>query len=238
MTIETVQPHSDSAKRVLVVFCHPCAESFNAAIRDRVMATLRAGGHDVQLIDLYAEGFQPIMDAEERRGYHDRGDNTKPVEAQLRLIKWATALVFVYPTWWYGLPAMLKGWLDRVWVPHEAFVMPTDEHGILPNLRHVHEIACITTCGATWGISKLIGEPGRKTILRGIRALCHPTCRTLYMALYQMDTVSAERRAAYLQRIDRRLAMFMSGKRRFAGLFRDLRGQKWDQRATNTIGSN
>ena len=49
--------------------------------------------------------------------------------SDLALIKWCEMLVFVYPTWWYGLPAMLKGWLDRVWVPHVAFIMPTEAQG-------------------------------------------------------------------------------------------------------------
>ncbi|MCB1491159.1 MAG: NAD(P)H-dependent oxidoreductase [Rhodobiaceae bacterium] len=194
--------------KVLVVYCHPCGESFNAAVRDTVTDTLTRAGHQVHLLDLHAEGFDPVMSADERRGYHTQGDNIRPVESYLEQIKWCDALVFVYPTWWFGLPAMLKGWLDRVWVPHETFTMPTEEQGIQPSMTHIRKLACITTCGATWWTSKLIGEPGRRTILRGIRALCDRRCKTLYMAHYKMDTSTPESRTAYLRRIEARLARF------------------------------
>lgn len=183
---------------VLVVYCHPVPESYGAALRDAVLAGLREAGHATRLTDLYAEKFEAAMSAEERLGYHDAGINERPVAAHIDNVRWAEALVFVYPTWWYGLPAMLKGWMDRALVPHVAFVMPTETQGIRGNLRNIRRIAVVTTCGATWGLSKIMGEPGRKTLLRGLRSICHPFCRTSYMALYRMDTVSEAKRSAYL----------------------------------------
>ncbi len=192
--------------RALVVYAHPVPESFGAALRDTVVATLEAGGHEVRLVDLNAIGFNPVMSADERRRYHDAGVNEEPVADQLAHIKWCEMLVFVYPTWWYGLPAILKGWLDRVWVPHVAFTMPTATQGIMPNMQHIRRIVAVTSCGATWWLSKWVGEPGRRTLLRGIRTLCHPLCRTTYLALYKMDTVSAESRARYLEKVRRTIA--------------------------------
>lgn len=191
--------------RALVVYAHPVPESFGAALRDTVVEALKAGGHEVRLVDLYAIGFDPVMGADERRHYHDAGINEIPVQDQLAHIRWCEMLVFVYPTWWYGLPAILKGWLDRVWVPHVAFIMPSGDQGIRPNMQHIRRIVAVTSCGATWWLSKWVGEPGRRTLLRGIRTLCHPLCRTTYMALYKMDTVSAERRGRYLERVRRRI---------------------------------
>lgn len=187
---------------VLVVYCHPVEGSYVSALRDRVLAGLAAGGHTVRLTDLYAEGFRPDMSAGERLGYHDAGTNELPVQKHVDDVRWAEALVFVYPTWWYGLPAMLKGWMDRALVPHVAFRMPTETQGIRGNLRNVRSIAVVTSCGATWGLSKLMGEPGRRTILRGLRSICHPFCRTRYMALYKMDTVSEAKRRAHLDRVE------------------------------------
>lgn len=192
--------------RTLVVYCHPCAESFSAALRDAALATLKAGGHEVRLIDLYEQGFDPVMDARERRTYHDEGDNEVPVRAHLDDILWCEGLLFVYPTWWYGLPAMLKGWLDRVWIPHVTFTMPSDDQPIRSNMRHIRKLGVVTTCGATWWWSKLVGEPGRRTVLRGIRALCHPRCRSLYLAHYRMDTSTPKCRAGFIGRVTRRLA--------------------------------
>ena len=146
--------------RALVIYCHPCPESFNAAVKDAVVETLEQAGHEVRLIDLYADGFDPVMSAEERRGYHDEGDNVLPVAGHVDAINWCEMLIFVYPTWWFGLPAMLKGWLDRVWVPHVTFAMPTETTGMEPKMQHIRKIGVVTTCGATWLVSKLMGEPG------------------------------------------------------------------------------
>ncbi|MBO6757983.1 MAG: NAD(P)H-dependent oxidoreductase [Roseibium sp.] len=194
--------------RVLVVCSHPCPESYNAAVCTAVVESLKSSGHEVKVLDLYATGFEPAMSADERRGYHDRGSNEAPVAVHLEHLSWCNMLVFVYPTWWFGLPAMLKGWLDRVWVPHVTFEMPTATTPMRPKMQHIEKIAVVTTCGATWFISKMMGEPGRKTILRGIRALCAPRCKTLYLAHYQMDSSTPQSRAAYLAKVKQRVGKF------------------------------
>lgn len=189
--------------RVLVVYAHPCGESFNAAVRDRLLGGLSAAGHEVRVADLYAEGFDPVMGDAERRGYHAPGANEAPVAGELERLRWCEALVFVYPTWWFGLPAILKGWLDRVFVPHATFTMPTETQRPAGQLTNIVDIAVVTTCGATWLVSKFVGEPGRRTILRGIGGLCAPGGRRRYLALYRMDTVSFDKRATFLDRVDR-----------------------------------
>lgn len=191
--------------KILVVYCHPVPESFSAAIRDTAIGALRQGGHEVRLLDLHAEGFQPVMGCDERRSYHDRRANEAPVADHLALIRETDGLLFVYPTWWYGLPAMLKGWLDRVWVPHATFTMPEDSQPIRPLMTHIRFLGAVTTCGAPWWWSKFVGEPGRRTILRGIRALCAKRCRTLWLAHYKMDSSTPDSRAAFLARLERRL---------------------------------
>ncbi|WP_346911552.1 NAD(P)H-dependent oxidoreductase [uncultured Roseibium sp.] len=194
--------------RVLVVYCHPCAESFNAAVKETVLSTLEGAGHEIRLIDLYAKEFDPAMSAEERRGYHEPDSNVQPVAEHVDAINWCEMIVFVYPTWWFGLPAMLKGWFDRVWVPHVTFEMPTERSGMKPKMQHIKKIAVVTTCGATWLVSKYVGEPGRRTILRGMRALCATNCRTLYLAHYKMDSSTPESRSRYLAKIRHRLGKF------------------------------
>ncbi|MCF3934184.1 NAD(P)H-dependent oxidoreductase [Acuticoccus sp. M5D2P5] len=192
--------------RALVVYCHPNPESFSAHICARVVVTLAEAGHEVRLIDLYAEGFDPVMSCEERLGYHTPGDNEIPVAEHLARLRWCDAAVFVYPTWWFGLPAMLKGWLDRVMIPHATFTMPTESKPMQRQLDNIRTIAVATTCGAPWWQSKLIGEPGRKTLLRGFRAICHPTCRTRYAALYKIDSSTEARRAAHVGRVETMIA--------------------------------
>jgi NAD(P)H dehydrogenase (quinone) len=179
-------------------------DSFCARLRDTVIEALTARGDEVRLIDLYAEGFDPVMRETERRTYND-GAPTDPVLVRhAEHLKWAEALYFVYPTWWYGLPAMLKGWFDRAWAMDVAFTIANGR--IKPRMTQVRKVAVVTTCGAPFWWSFLMGQPGRKTILRGIRAICSARTKTMFLALYKMDQSTAEGRAAFLQRVRRRMA--------------------------------
>ncbi len=191
--------------KILLVYSHPVAESFNAAIRDTAFESLKKSGHEVKLLDLYAEDFNPVMHAQERRDYHTRDLNEAPVRDHIELLRWAEGLLFVYPTWWYGLPAMLKGWLDRVWVPHVTFSMPEDNTPIRPLMTHIRFLGAVTTCGAPWWWSKLVGEPGRRTIFRGIGALCAKRCRKFWLAHYKMDASTDASRTRFLNELESKL---------------------------------
>lgn len=187
--------------RVLVVYCHPCPESFTASISAAVCETVRALGHELDFVDLYAEGFEPAMGPEERRSYHEEGPNLGPIRDHAERLARADAVIFVYPTWWFGLPAMLKGWLDRVLVPGFAFVMPSRKKGPQPGLTHIRHLGVFTTCGASLPTSWLMGFPGRRTLMRGFRSNCHPLARTAYSAIYKIDTSSAAGRERHLSAI-------------------------------------
>jgi len=194
--------------RWLVVYCHPVPESFCAGLRVSAVEVLEGRGEEVRLLDLYAEGFDPVMGCEERRNYNDRAPSDPALKPHIDNLKWAEAILFVYPTWWYGLPAMLKGWFDRVWAMDVAFRLPDEGKRIVSLMPHVKRIGVVTTCGAPWWWSVLIGQPGRRTILRGMRALCAWRCRTFYLAHYDMDRSTPESRAAFLGKVKRRLAGF------------------------------
>lgn len=191
--------------RTLVVYCHPVPESFCASVRDAALETLRGRGWDVRLIDLYAEKFDPVMGADERRTYNDRAPSDPALEHHIESLRWAEAIICIYPTWWYGMPAMMKGWFDRVWALDIVFKLDRRRQ-VRPLLRHVKRIGVITTCGAPLWWSVVIGQPGRKTILRGMRANCSRLCRTLYLAHYRMDSSTQESRTAFLRKVRTRLA--------------------------------
>lgn len=192
--------------RTLVVYCHPVPESFGAAVRDAVVDSLGAKGDEVRLIDLYAEGFNPVLGTEERRHYNEGPSDDPDLQRHYDHIRWAEAVLFVYPTWWYGLPAMLKGWIDRTWATDIAFKLPKDGGSIVSLVSHIRKLGIVTTCGASWWLSLLIGQPGRKTILRGVWTLTGRRCRTLYVAHYNMDTSTDASRQAFLARVRRKLA--------------------------------
>lgn len=188
--------------RALLVHCHPKPGSFTAAVRDVALDRLRAAGAETEVIDLYAEGFDPVLSAAEFDGYESEPGNAAPVARHVAALRRCDALIFTYPTWWYGLPAVLKGWLDRVMLPGVAFLMPDATHrDIRPGLRHIRRLAVFTTCGASWPLTTFVGAPGKRTILRGVGVLCHPRRRTAFAAHYSMDSSTPESRARHLARV-------------------------------------
>lgn len=200
--------------RALVIFCHPTGDSFNGAIRDVVLARLAAAGAEIRLRDLYAEGFQPVLTGAEWQGYANSPGNRAPVADQCRDLLWCDTLIFIYPTWWGGLPAMLKGWLDRVLLPGVAFQMPDAAHkNLRPGLRHIARLGVFTTCGSSWLQSLLAGQPGRRQVQRGVGWLCKPLLRKAFLAQYRMDASTPDRRARHLARLARSVDRLMAGAR-------------------------
>ncbi|MGX9965967.1 NAD(P)H-dependent oxidoreductase [Roseomonas sp. F4] len=192
--------------RVLYLYAHPLEESFHAAIRDAAREGLRQAGHSVDLCDLYAEGFNPVLSAAERRGYHDIPGNRDPVEDYVRRLEQAEALVLSFPTWCFGLPAILKGWMDRVLLPGVSFRL---EDGVAkPNLLHIRKIAGISTYGRPRWTAVLAGDPPRKAVTRYLRIITAGRAHIDYHALYDMNRASDQRRAAFLARVQRDMARF------------------------------
>lgn len=195
--------------RVLMVYCHPVEGSFNAAVRDRALAALRVAGHQVDLVDLYREGFDPVLSTAERQAYlADTAWVVARVQRHVDLLKAAEGLLFVYPTWYYGPPAMLKGWLERTWLPDVAFTVPRqkgDKPG--PGLRHVRWLGCITTSGSPWWWLQLIRDPGRMLFVRGLRALMARRCKVTWLQLFSMNNATEVDRTKFLDRVERTLSV-------------------------------
>ena len=191
--------------KALIVYCHPLEGSLTAAIRDRVILGLTAAGHESKVIDLYAMGFDPVLSAQGRRDYHTPEVNEEAVAEHLALLRWCEALIFVHPTWWYGPPAMLKGWLDRVWVPHATFVMPQRNRPITRVLTNIRVIAAVSTLGSPWWWWKgVMLEPGRRMLLSAMRALCAPRSKTIWLALHSIDNTTQAQRQSFLDKVERR----------------------------------
>lgn len=192
--------------RVLVIHAHPNPESFNGALYRQVVTGLRARGHDVDACDLYDEDFQPVMSRAERVGYHAVPDNRGPVENHVRRLEAAEAIVLVYPVWNFGFPAILKGYIDRVFLPGVSFKLV--EGRVRPNLQHISKLMVVTSYGGPRWRAFLVGDPPRKFATRVLRALIKPTGLMQYLAHYDMNRSTAETRAAFLARLDQALARF------------------------------
>jgi NAD(P)H dehydrogenase (quinone) len=186
--------------RVLVLFAHPCEDSFVAALHRTVVATLRARGHEVDDCDLYAEAFQPVLTTEERRIYHDVPGNRSHVAGYVDRLERADALVLVFPVWNFGFPAILKGFFDRVFLPGVSFDLVDGKvKGALGNIR---QLVAVTSYGGSRLRAILAGDPPRHVVKRAVRAAVHPFARCRYLAHYDMNRTTPERRARFLARVE------------------------------------
>ena len=194
--------------RLLVVHCHPDPDSYGAALRRTAVDTLRGAGHELREIDLYAEGFDPVFSLAERRSYlADTQKNIDGVARHVEALRWAEGWVVIYPTWFYGAPAMLKGWLDRVWLPGVTFRVATaKERTITGELKNIRLFVGITTSGSPWWWLKVIGDPGRSLFMKALRPLYARRCRMRWLQLYNMNHVTDADRAGFLARVRQQLA--------------------------------
>jgi putative NADPH-quinone reductase len=191
----------------LVVVAHPSTESFCHALATRAASGLSAAGHDVVVVDLYALGVRPHMSAEEHHAYHGDSPILDPLIAEhAALVQTAEVLVFVYPTWWSGLPAILKGWLERVMVPGVGFVLDERTNTVRPALRQVRHIIGISTYGSPRSYVRLVNDNGRRVITRALRMSCGFRARPRWLGLYAIDTSTDTRRTEFLADVEAQMA--------------------------------
>jgi len=123
---------------VLIVHAHPEPKSFNGAMKDLAMETFTAAGHEVMVSDLYAMGFNPVAgpgdmtgernDPEffslprEQTAAYEAGALSADIAAEIEKVKRADFVLFQFPVWWFGMPAILKGWADRVFARGFAYL--------------------------------------------------------------------------------------------------------------------
>ena len=131
--------------RHLVVAAHPSVRSFNHAVVEAYTSELIERGHRVECRDLYAADFNPILSARDLAAVA-RGKLAKDIKVEQAAIRRADVLTFISPLWWSGFPAMLKGYLDRVFCAGFAYVIKGEDY--LPGLSG-KKGAIITTSGAT-----------------------------------------------------------------------------------------
>ncbi len=140
--------------RALAVIDHPWAESFNHAIFKVACDSLRAAGHEVDVLDLHKDCFNPVMSVDELAVYTaGRWLDPRVGEYQTR-IDAAQWLYLVFPVWWETAPALLKGFFDKVFLPGWAFT----EADASPLLTHLRGATVITTMGAPKTVHTAVGS--------------------------------------------------------------------------------
>jgi NAD(P)H dehydrogenase (quinone) len=199
--------------RFLVVFAHPQRESLMGSALDEIVKGLEAGGHEVKVIDLYADDFNPAMSLAMWRRYLEPASTKPEIAAYVASLQWATDLVLVYPTWFGAQPAILKGWFDQVWAPGVAFDPPPPQSSrpskfslrtlsqLRPRLQNIRSLTVVAAHGSAKVMNIVQGEPGKRVALRGWRSLCHWRCQTRWIAFYGNDQATSADRTAFIDRV-------------------------------------
>ena len=191
--------------KLLLVVAHPLQDSYTFVIATAARDALAARGHEIDWLDLYAEDFDPRLSPAERRSYFGDYDRSSVANLTDRLAA-AEGLILVFPTWWFGFPAILQGWFDRVFAPGLAFDHGPDG-GLLPRLTNIRLLTALTTTGSPWWIVRLVmGDPVRRLLKRGIATLCGKRTRFDMLTLHDLDRSSAAKRSAHLERVRKAMA--------------------------------
>lgn len=187
---------------ILVVLAHPLKESFAASVARTVVTSLEAKGHAVDFLDLYAEDFDPRLSAAERASYMTGSYDLSAIASYAQRLKAADGLILVFPQWWFNLPAILKGFIDRVFVPGSAFDYAADGIKLEPKLDKLRHFWVFSTTGSPWWVVKFyMGDPVRRQLKRGIAAFCGKKVDFRMTCLHNMDDTTQASRERFLDKV-------------------------------------
>ena len=193
--------------KTLIVIAHPLPDSLCQALAQVAIKSLTAAGHEVMVENLYDAGFSPILTEAERQSYYRLPFDASAIAGQVERLLATEALVLVFPTWWFGFPAMLKGWFDRVWGPGVAYDHASDLGPIRPRLLNLRHALAITSLGSPWWVDRLLlWQPVRRILKIALLGTCAPACRFEMLSLYQAEKLDSAQVRRFSSRIERALA--------------------------------
>lgn len=188
--------------KTLIVICHPKKTSLTRAAAARVIAGLERSGRPCRIIDLDEIEFDPVLSFAEVQDHLGSPDNRPDLAEHFDALRWCRRLVLIYPTWFSGQPARLKGWFDRVWMNEVAFVLPEGASRIRGRLDNIDRIDVVTSHGSTRRVNFIQGNSGRILINRTLRVLCGKRCRTTWSAIYDIDNKTEPEIGVWLDRLE------------------------------------
>ena len=193
--------------KCLVVVAHPLADSLCHTMAKTAIAGLIANGHEVLVEDLYAAEFSPVLTKTERQSYYSDNFDYQAVEDRLNALATAEVLILVFPTWWFGFPAILKGWFDRVWAPGVAYNHASDLGAIKPKLNHLKYTLAITSLGSPWWVDRLImWQPVKRTLKIALLSTCAPQSRFQMLSLYTAEKLNRAQIQPFCGRIEAKIS--------------------------------
>lgn len=188
--------------KTTIVLAHPWHGSFNKAIMDSVVVELNKRKKAYEIIDLNKDGFNPILQ-ESDLALFSKGQSSDPMVTKYQdHLKESDELVFIFPIWWYGTPAILKGFLDKVML--KDFAYRETSTGLKGLLTHVKRTTILTTSEVpTWYMKTLAGNPIKGTLInRSLKGMGLRNVKWLNSDM--VSTGKESRRKAYLERVKKR----------------------------------
>ena len=180
----------------MIVLAHPSRGSFGAAVAGELAAGIIEVGGACDLADLYAEGFDPVLSAEDLGAMEDGRIPCDVLPYHERVLR-ADAMAFVFPVWWFGMPAMMKGWIDRVFV--RGFAFRFGEKGRIEGLLRHRKALILNTAGSSEELYEVFGfsEPIKKALGDWGLRFCgvHEVKHVLFNSVVETDD---QTRARYL----------------------------------------
>jgi NAD(P)H dehydrogenase (quinone) len=188
--------------KCLVVIAHPLKTSLCVSLAKTASETLVECGHTVEICDLYGAGFSPALTPTERASYYSATFDRNQLEADIESLQSAEILVLVFPTWWFGLPAILKGWFDRVWAPGVAYDHASDLGAIKPRLEKLRRTLAITSLGAPWWVDYFVlRRPVRRQLKFALLGTCAPQSSFQMLSLHRSEKLDASQVERFRNRI-------------------------------------
>lgn len=188
--------------KCLVVVSHPLEDSLCHYLAAQTVEHLTSNGYQITLLDLYKSSFEPALTHQERKSYYQANFYDDLLEKEVEQLKQAESLVLVFPTWWFGFPAILKGWFDRVWAPGHAYNHASDLGAIAPLLDNLKEVKVITTLGSPWWVDKLVlRQPVKRVLKTALLGACTKRCKFDMLSLYKSESASKPRVESFVRKI-------------------------------------
>lgn len=184
-----------------IIYAHPYNGSFNNGILERVVKAHEDKGKKYQVIDLNKEEFNPVFTKEELALFSKGRSNYSKVLEYQEYIKNSDEVVFIFPIWWSSMPAILKGFLDKVLLVDFAYTM--GKSGLKGKLNQIKKSTVITSAEAPkWYIKYIIGS-GLKDLLNGsIRGTGMAKAKWLHIDFIKGS--KEEKREKFLNKVEKR----------------------------------
>lgn len=193
--------------KCLIVVAHPMRESLCRMLAAKAADCLYAGGHDVVLEDLYGQAFDAALTESERATYYTGHYDAGAVQAEAGRLLAAEGLVLCFPTWWFGFPAILKGWFDRTWAPGIAYDHASNLGAIRPRLHGLRRVLVVTSLGSPWWVDRIVmGQPVKRILKTAIIGTCTSACKFEMISIYKSEHVESARAERFAARMAAALA--------------------------------